>query len=59
MEKIEGRKLSPRELSEKRRIAIKLREEGIANKEVAEIVGKSAQTVSTYYSQYKQDGSNI
>ena len=59
MEKIDARKLSPRELSEKRRIAIKLREKGIANKEVAEIVGISAQTISTYYSQYKKDGSNI
>ena len=49
MEKIDARKLSPRELSEKRRIAIKLREKGIANKEVAEIVGISAQTISTYY----------
>ena len=29
MEKIDARKLSPRELSEKRRIAIKLREKGI------------------------------
>ncbi len=38
MEKIDARKLSPRELSEKRRIAIKLREKGIANKEVEEIV---------------------
>ena len=59
MEKIDARKLSPRELSEKRRIAIELREKGIANKEVAEIVGISAQTISTYYSQYKKDGSNI
>ena len=48
MEKIDARKLSPRELSEKRRIAIKLREKGISNKEVAEIVGISAQTISTY-----------
>lgn len=49
MEKIDARKLSPRELSEKRKIAIKLREKGVPNKEVAEIVGISAQTISTYY----------
>ena len=34
MEKIDARKLSPRELSEKRRIAIKLREKGIANNQL-------------------------
>ena len=54
MEKIDARKLSPRELSEKRKIAIKLRKRGIPNKEVAEIVGISAQTISTYYTQYKK-----
>ena len=59
MEKIDARKLSPRELSEKRKIAIKLREKGIPNKEVAQIVGISAQTISTYYSQYKKDGTKI
>lgn len=59
MEKIDARKLTPRELSEKRKIAIKLREKGIPNKEVAEIVGISAQTISTYYTQYKKDGKEI
>ena len=59
MEKIGARKLSPRELSEKRKIAIKLRKRGIPNKEVAEIVGISAQTISTYYTQYKKDGVKI
>lgn len=59
MEKIDARKLSPRELSEKRKIAIKLREKGIPNKEVAQIVGISAQTISTYYSQYKKDGNKV
>ncbi len=59
MEKIDARKLSPRELSEKRKIAIKLRERGISNKEVAEIVGISQQTISTYYSAYKKEGKKI
>ena len=59
MEKIDARKLSPRELSEKRKIAIKLREKGIPNKEVAEIVGISVQTISTYYSAYKKEGKKI
>ena len=59
MEKIDARKLSPRELSEKRKIAIKLREKGIPNKEVAEIVGISQQTISTYYSAYKKEGKKI
>ena len=59
MEKIDARKLSPRELSEKRKIAIKLREKGIPNKEGAEIVGISVQTISTYYSAYKKEGKKI
>lgn len=59
MEKIDARKLTPRELSEKRKIAIRLREKGIPNKEVAEIVGISAQTISTYYSKYKKDGKKV
>jgi len=59
MEKIDARKLTPRELSEKRKIAIKLREKGIPNKEVAQIVGISAQTISTYYTKYKKDGDKV
>jgi uncharacterized membrane protein YcaP (DUF421 family) len=35
MGKIDARKLSSRELSEKRKIAMKLREKGISNKEVS------------------------
>ena len=58
-EKIDARKLSPRELSEKRKIAIRLREKGISNKEVSEIVGISEQTISTYYSLYKKEGKKI
>ncbi|WP_456389172.1 helix-turn-helix transcriptional regulator [Hydrogenimonas sp.] len=52
--KIDARKLSPRELMEKRKIVIRLREKGVSNKEVAQIVGISAQTTSTYYSRYKK-----
>ena len=48
MEKIDARKLSPRELSEKRKIAIKLRKRGIPNKEVAEIVGISGTNKNLY-----------
>jgi len=59
MEKIDARKLTPRELSEKRKIAIKLRERGVPNKEVAQIVGISAQTISTYYTRYKKEGKKI
>lgn len=58
-EKIDARKLSPRELSEKRRIAMKLRDKGMPNKEVAQIVGISAQTISSYYTKYKKDGNKI
>ena len=59
MEKIDARKLTPRELSEKRKIAIKLREKGMPNKEVAQIVGISPQTISTYYSKYKKEGNRV
>lgn len=56
MEKIDARKLTPREISEKRKIVIKLREKGISNNEVAKIVGISPQTTSLYYSNYKKYG---
>jgi len=56
MEKIDARKLTPREVAEKRRIVVKLREKGMSNKEVAEIVGISYQTTSQYYSNYKKYG---
>jgi len=59
MEKIDARKLTPRELSEKRKIAIRLREKGMPNKEVAKIVGISAQTISTYYTRYKKEGRKV
>jgi len=56
MEKIDARKLIPRELTQKRKIVIKPREKGITNREVATIVGISEQTTSTYYSRYKKEG---
>lgn len=59
MEKIDARKLSPRELSKKRKIAMKLREKGISNKEVSEKVGISPQSISKYYTQYKKDTEKI
>jgi transposase len=59
MEKIDARKLTPRELSEKRKIAVRLREKGMPNKEVAKIVGISAQTISTYYTRYKKEGRKV
>ena len=56
MEKIDARKLTPREIAEKRKIVVKLREKGVSNNEVAEIVGISPQTTSLYYSNYKKYG---
>ena len=53
MEKIDARKLTPREITEKRKIVVKLREKGMSNNEVAQIVGISPQTTSLYYSNYK------
>ena len=41
MEKIDARKLTPRELTQKRKIVIKPREKGMTNREVATIVGIS------------------
>ncbi len=55
MEKIDARKLSPRELEEKRKIVVKLRQKGMTNIEVAEIVGMSKQTTSSYYARYKRE----
>lgn len=59
MKKIDARKLSKKQLLKKRKLAIELRESGVANKEVSKIVGISAQTISLYYSRYKKDNSTI
>jgi len=56
MEKIDARSLKPQELSRVRRLVIKLRKKGIPNKEVAQIVGLTAQTTSEYYTRYKKEG---
>lgn len=56
MEKIDGRKLTPRELSDRRKLVVKLREKGHSNKEVAELVGLPPQTTSSYYARYKREG---
>lgn len=59
MGKIDARKLSTEELIIKRELAIKLRKDGIPNKEVAEITGISPQTISLYYSRYKKNDPSI
>lgn len=53
--KIDARKLKTEAQQEKRNIAIKLREKGIENQEVAQIVGVHHSTVSKWYSKYKKD----
>lgn len=56
MEKVDARTLSQEVLEERRRMAITLREKGMKNKEVAELVGISATTVSLYWGRYKAEG---
>ena len=56
MKKIEGRKLTPTELSDRKKLVVKLREKGLSNKEVAKLVGLPPQTTSSYYAQYKKEG---
>lgn len=58
-EKIDARHLSPEVLEEKRKTAVKLRDRGMKNTEVAEIVGLSPQTVSTHYAKYKKEGAKV
>ena len=57
MEKVDARTLSQEVLQERRNMAIKLRKKGMKNKEVAEIIGISATTVSLYWGKYKSEGS--
>ena len=59
MKKIDARKLTPRELEEKRKIVIEMREKGMPHREVAKIVGISEQTTSIYYSRYKKEGNKV
>ena len=52
----DGRLLTPEEISQKRRVVVRLRERGMSNEEVAEIVGLAKQTTSQYYSRWKKEG---
>jgi transposase len=52
-EKIDARKISTQAQQEKRDIAMRLRDAGMKNIEVAKIVGVHHYTVSQWYSKYK------
>jgi hypothetical protein len=54
-EKIDARKLDTKAQQEKRNIAMKLRDKGLKNTDVAEIVGVHHCTISQWYSNYKKD----
>jgi uncharacterized protein YjcR len=58
-EKIDARKISTQAQQEKRDIAMRLRDAGMENIEVAKIVGVHHYTVSQWYSKYKRDKSLI
>ena len=53
-EKIDARKIDTKAQQEKRNIAMKLREKGMKNLEVADIVGVHHCTISQWYSKYKK-----
>jgi len=57
--KIDARKVNTQTQQEKRNIAMKLREKGIKNSEVANIVGVHQCTVSQWYSKYKKNKKSI
>ncbi len=57
--KIDARKLSTQTQQEKRNIAMKLRDKGMKNKEVANIIGVHRCTVSVWYSKYKNNKKSI
>ena len=57
--KIDARKIDTAAQQEKRNIAVKMREKGMRNNEVAKIVGVNPATVSQWYSKYKKDRSLI
>jgi len=54
--RIDGRSLTPRELSNVRKNVVRLRKQGLSNLEVSAIVGLPPQTTSSYYSQWKKEG---
>jgi len=58
-EKIDARKISTQAQQEKRDIAMRLRDAGMKNIEVAKIVGVHHCTVSQWYSKYQRDKSLI
>lgn len=56
---IDARKVNTQTQQEKRNIAMRLREKGIKNSEVANIVGVHQCTVSQWYSKYKKNKKSI
>lgn len=54
--KVDARKLDTAAQQEKRNIAIKMRESGVKNDEVARIVGVHRTTVSEWYRRFKEKG---
>ena len=56
IEKIDARKLSTDAQKEKRILAMRLRDKGMKNSEVAQIVGVNPGTVSIWRSRYLKDG---
>src|SRR5574344_1275347 len=56
IEKIDARKLSTNAQKEKRILAMRLRDKGMKNSEVAQIVGVNPGTVSIWRSRYLKDG---
>ena len=56
--KEDARKLSPSAQEEKRKLAIKLWKKGLTQKEVAETVGTTPQTMSGWVKRYKNSGAS-
>lgn len=59
MEHQDARKLSPSAQEEKRRLAIKLWQEGRTQKEVTELVGTTQTTMSLWVKRYKEHGPSV
>ena len=56
IEKIDARKISTDAQKEKRILAMKLRDKGMKNSEVAQLIGVNPATVSVWRSKYLKDG---
>ncbi len=54
--RIDGRSLTPKEVSHIRRNVVRLRRDGLSNLKVSEIVGLPPQTTSDYFSRWKREG---